>query len=42
MSVYSLGRLDIYQWLFFLAQHGRWHLAFLAQRETNGGIAGGF
>jgi hypothetical protein len=34
MSVYSLGRLDMYQWLFFLAQHGRWHLAFLARRET--------
>lgn len=33
MSVYSLGRLDMYQWLYFLAQHGRWHLAFLAQRE---------
>lgn len=42
MSVYSLGRLDMYQWLFFLAQHGRWHLAFLAQRETNGSIAEGF
>jgi hypothetical protein len=33
MSVFSLGRLDMYQWLFFLAQHGRWHLEFLARRE---------
>ncbi len=34
MSVYDLGRLDMYQWLYFLAQHGRWHLAFLAQRHS--------
>jgi hypothetical protein len=34
MSVYNLGRLDMYQWLYFLAQHGRWHLAFLAKRES--------
>lgn len=33
MSVYNLGRLDMYQWLYFLCQHGRWHLAFLARRE---------
>ena len=32
MSVHSLGRLDMYQWLYFLAQHGRWHLEFLARR----------
>jgi len=32
MSVNSLGRLDMYQWLFFLAQHCRWHLEFLARR----------
>jgi DinB superfamily len=37
MSVYNLGRLDMYQWLYFLAQHGRWHLAFLAQREAGWG-----
>jgi hypothetical protein len=34
MSVYGLGRLDMYQWLYFLAQHGRWHLEFLARREA--------
>jgi hypothetical protein len=32
MSVNRLGRLDMYQWLFFLVQHGRWHLEFLARR----------
>lgn len=33
MSVYSLGRLDMYQWFYFLTQHGRWHLEFLARRD---------
>lgn len=37
MSVYNLGRLDMYQWLYFLCQHGRWHLRFLAQREAGEG-----
>ncbi|HXE96706.1 MAG TPA: DinB family protein [Dongiaceae bacterium] len=36
MSVNKLGRLDMYQWLYFLALHGRWHLEFLARRERNG------
>ncbi len=36
MSVYNLGMLDMYQWLYFLAQHGAWHLAFLARRESGG------
>jgi len=36
MSVYHLGLLDMYQWLYFLAQHGSWHLAFLTQRESDG------
>ena len=36
MSVYGLGRLDMYQWLYFLAQHGGWHLEFLARREACG------
>jgi DinB family protein len=36
MSVYHLGLLDMYQWLYFLAQHGSWHLAFLLQRESGG------
>jgi hypothetical protein len=29
MSVHDLGRLDMYQWLYFLAQHGRYHLVLL-------------
>jgi hypothetical protein len=33
MSVNALGRLDMYQWLFFLAQHVRYHLRFLEQRR---------
>lgn len=36
MSVYHLGRIDMYQWLYFLAQHGTWHLEFLARRESRG------
>ncbi len=36
MSVYDLGRLDMYQWLCFLARHGSWHLAFLERRELRG------
>jgi len=36
MSVYNMGMLDMYQWLYFLAQHGSWHLAFLLQRESGG------
>jgi len=42
MSVLGLGRLDMYQWLYFLAQHGRYHLTFLARRcgveATRGGL----
>ena len=33
MSVYGLGRLDMYQWLYFLAQHARFHLAMVSQRR---------
>ena len=36
MSVNHLEMLDMYQWLYFLARHGSWHLAFLAQREPSG------
>jgi len=32
MSVHGLGLLDMYQWLYFLVQHGRWHLEFLERR----------
>ena len=33
MSVHDLGRLDMYQWLYFLAQHGRYHLALLGRLQ---------
>jgi hypothetical protein len=33
MSVHGLGRLDMYQWLYFLAQHANYHLAFIASRR---------
>jgi hypothetical protein len=36
MSVQGLGRLDMYQWLYFLAQHVRYHLRFLEQRRDSG------
>ena len=36
MSVYGLDMLDMYQWLYFLVQHGCWHLEFLARRESRG------
>ena len=32
MSVHDLGRLDMYQWLYFLAQHARYHLVLLGRR----------
>jgi hypothetical protein len=32
MSVHGLGRLDMYQWLYFLAQHGKYHLALIGRR----------
>jgi hypothetical protein len=35
MSVQGLGRLDMYQWLYFLAQHGRYHLALLRRRVAS-------
>jgi len=31
MSVHGLGPLDMYQWLYFLAQHARYHLALIAK-----------
>ena len=34
MSVHDLGRLDMYQWLYFLAQHGRYHLVLLGRLEN--------
>jgi hypothetical protein len=29
ISVQQLGRLDMYQWLYFLAQHARYHLKMI-------------
>lgn len=33
MSVADLGKLDVYQWLYFLAQHGRRHLRQIRKIE---------
>ena len=33
MSVHGVGRLDMYQWLYFLAQHARYHLALIEERR---------
>lgn len=35
MSVAGRGKLDMYQWLYFLTRHGCWHLEFLAQRDAS-------
>lgn len=32
MSVNSLGELDMYQWLYFLVQHAKYHLALIDER----------
>jgi hypothetical protein len=34
MSVNKLGRLDMYQWLYFLAQHARYHLRWMEEPEV--------
>lgn len=34
MTVNALGKIDLYQWLFFLAQHARRHLQQLAAAEA--------
>lgn len=34
MTVNDLGKIDLYQWLFFIAQHARRHLQQLAAIET--------
>jgi hypothetical protein len=34
MTVNDLGKVDLYQWLFFLAQHARRHLAQLRAAEA--------
>ena len=35
MRTISLGKIDLYQWLFFLAMHSRRHLAQLAAAEAD-------
>jgi hypothetical protein len=35
MSVQGLGRLDMYQWLYFLAQHARYHLAMIDKTRSS-------
>jgi hypothetical protein len=37
MTVNDLGKIDLYQWLFFLAQHARRHLQQLAAIEAEYG-----
>jgi len=34
MSVNASGRLDMYQWLYFPAQHARYHLRLIAGRGS--------
>lgn len=41
MSVNDSGRLDVYQWLVFLAQHVRRHLAQKAANEADWKVEGG-
>ena len=36
MSVHALGRLDMYQWIYFLAQHVRYHLTFMERQGECG------
>jgi hypothetical protein len=33
MSVHDSGKLDVYQWLYFLAQHARRHIAQMEENE---------
>ena len=33
MSVHGAGKLDMYQWLYFLVQHASWHLAMMQKEE---------
>lgn len=36
MTVNDLGKIDLYQWLYFLAQHARRHLQQMAELEAAG------
>ncbi len=37
MTVNDLGKIDVYQYVYFLAQHGRRHLAQMAKNEAEFG-----
>ena len=39
MSVNDLGKIDLYQWLYFIAMHIRRHLSQLAELENSFGTA---
>jgi hypothetical protein len=41
MTVNALGKIDLYQWLYFLAQHARRHLQQLAALESEFTLAAG-
>lgn len=34
MTVNALGKIDLYQWLYFIAQHAKRHLAQLSEIEA--------
>ena len=40
MSVHDSGKLDVYQWLYFLAQHARRHIAQMEENEREAGAGG--
>ena len=37
MTVNGLGKIDLYQWLYFIAQHARRHLQQLAALDDESG-----
>lgn len=39
MSVNALGRIDLYQWMYFIAQHARRHLQQMAAAELESRVA---
>ena len=44
MSVNELGRIDLYQWIYFIAQHAKRHIRQMEEnlQEWRGGITGGW
>lgn len=41
MSVNALGRIDLYQWMYFIAQHAHRHLEQMASAEAEAGKTAG-